>query len=109
MIIICCKILYVMILQQISLLVLLSLASCGHLPRAYLPPARGDRAANRGNANSPAAQKELAALASRLLHDPPSPYPWQRTVLNASANGAIPNDGKLDDAGLKSAALFVEA
>ena len=77
----------------------------GHLPRAYLPPPQfgGQRAAHRGNANSPAAQAELAALAARLLEDPPAPYPWQRSVRNVSDHGAVPDDGQLDDAALKRA------
>lgn len=75
----------------------------GHLPRAYLPRPRGEHAKDRGNANSAAAQRELASLADRLLVDPPAPYPWQRIVRNASAYGAMPNDGRMDDDGLKKA------
>jgi hypothetical protein len=50
-----------------------------------------------------AAQKELVALVERLTVDPPSPYPWQRIVLNASSHGAIPDDAKFDESGLKLA------
>ena len=91
----------------------------GHLPRAlarapgptigaYLPAPQlgGRRTAHCGNANSPAAQAELAALAARvtrLLVDPPPPYPWRRTVRTVAAHGAVPDDGKLDDAALKRA------
>ena len=75
----------------------------GHLPRAYLPQPHGEHARDRGNANSASAQRELTALADRLLVDPPSPYPWQRVVRNASAYGAKPNDGLMDDGGLKRA------
>ena len=73
----------------------------GHLPRAYLPASPDGQ--RRGDANSAAAQAELAALAAALLMDPTvagSSWPWKRIVINASADGALPDDGLEDAAAL---------
>ena len=74
----------------------------GHLPWAYRPPPQhgGQRTADRGNANSPAAQAELAALADRLFKDPvrtqansggttATPPPFMRTSLTDCLIGSL--------------------
>ena len=75
----------------------------GHLPLAYLPASPDGH--ERGNANTPTAQAELQLLAARLLVDPVNPFggawPWKRQIINASAHGAIADDGEDDATALK--------
>lgn len=93
------------VLRLLALLLAVEAASVvahGHLPTAYLVPSPDGQ--RRGDANTLAAQAELAALAAALLEDPSVPgssWPWKRVVINASADGARPNDGEEDAAALE--------
>ena len=72
----------------------------GHLPRAYLPPSKAG--SFFGNSNRPDVLAELDTFASRLLQDQYLPQ-GSRTIVNASAFGAYPDDGKDDWEGLSQA------
>ena len=78
----------------------LTVSAHGHLPRAYLPSSAAG--SYYGNSSRPDVIAELELFANRLLDDSYLPV-GSRTIVNASAFGAYPNDDIDDWDGLSRA------